>query len=65
MGRFWKRAAHKEGTSLFLGKQYWSHISSTRKGIVLKEGKSFLYPRPSVGNEFLLKVKYMLMKDVN
>ena len=44
--------------------QYWSHILSTRKGIVLKENKSFLYPKWSV-RKFLLKVKYLSMKDVS
>ena len=34
------------------------------KGIVLKEGKSFLYPKSSIRNELLLEKKYLSMKDV-
>jgi len=51
--------ARGRNTSVFRKKQYWPHILSTRKGIVLKEGKPFLYPKPSVRKEFLLKVKYL------
>jgi hypothetical protein len=61
---FGKESSYSRREQLGFRKTVLTAHIEYKKGIVLKEGKSFLYPKTSIRNELLLEKKYLSMKDV-